>query len=138
MPFNAPKEAIYSVLRRLRIDPAERITERDQDPEYTACRSEEIPQYFELYSEFDLSRNERAVLCCFMLEGLNELIQNGNPHTLQDRIIDALMATDEHAQELAYWMDTSDQDQDQENWWPITTALQRRLRARDAQDQSRE
>jgi hypothetical protein len=133
MPFNSPPETIAKVLQRLGIDPIERIFVGDQDPEYTACRSEELPMYFQLYSDADLAPKERAVLCCFMLECLNEFIQNGTHHALQNEILETLMASEEHSKELAYWMDTSDPDQ--ENWWPITKTL---LRHRKSIDSARE
>jgi hypothetical protein len=122
MPYEGSYQTIQSVLSRLGIDPRERMDELDQDPEYTACRSEEIPSYFRLYTEGVLDADERAVLCCFLLEGLNERIQTGAPHPLQEDILTTLFAAGEiHAAELAYWMDSSDPDE--ENWWPITTAL---------------
>jgi hypothetical protein len=122
MPYQGPHRAITSVLNRLGIDPSTRMDERDQDPEYTACRSEEIASYFRLYTEAALDSDERAVLCCFLLEGLNERIRFGTPHPLQEEILAALFDAGEiHNAELAYWMDTSDPDE--ENWWPIATAL---------------
>lgn len=127
MPFNGPSEAIASVLRRLDVDPVERFNEHDQDPEYTSCRPEEVTRYFDLYSTASLPSSERAVLCCFMLESLNELVQDGRPHVQQDLMVDVLMASSEHAEELAYWMNTSDPDE--ENWWPITKVLLRRRHA---------
>ena len=122
MPYEGPNQAIASVLCKLGIDPHERMDESDQDAEYTACRTEEISSYFELYSRDIVDPNERAVLGCFLLEGLNECIQVGNPHPLQDGILLALFGAGEiHATEFEYWMDTSDPDE--ENWWPITKVL---------------
>ncbi len=78
--------------------------------------------YWRLYAGGALQPEEKAVLGCFLLEGLNECIQDGHPHLLQHEIFAALFADRElHAAELAYWMDT--QDPDPENWWPITSAL---------------
>jgi hypothetical protein len=127
MPWNGSSEVIASVLRRLGIDPAERFGKQDQDPEYTSCRTEEVAQYFDLYSTEGLSAGERAVLCCFILESLNDLIQSGCPHVQQNSMIDELMASDGHAEELAYWMNTDDPDED--HWWPITKVLLRRRNA---------
>jgi hypothetical protein len=122
MPYEGSYQAIASVLRRLGIDPSERMDACDQDAEYTACRSDEIPNYFHLYRQSLLEPDERAVLCCFLLDGLNECVQAGAPHPLQRDIFTALFDAGEiHARELAYWMDTSDPDK--ENWWPITPAL---------------
>ncbi len=110
------------MLARLGIDPRGRLWEGDQDPEYTSCRAEELPKDFELYARGDLAPQERDVLCCFLLQGLNDAIQAGEPHPLQTAILDALFdAEAAHRAELAYWMDTSDPDSD--NWWPITVAL---------------
>ncbi len=131
MPFNKAKAAILTVLPRLGIDPTERVWESDQDPEYTACRAEEIPQYFQLYLEGELSADERAVLCCFLFEGLNDFASNGDAHVLQDEIIDVLVATDEHAEEVAYWMCMSEPDP--ENWWPIAASVRHRVSAKAAQ-----
>jgi hypothetical protein len=122
MPYQDPLEKIASVLRKLGIAPRERVDEFDQDAEYTACRSEEIPLYFRLYGRGSLDVDERAILCCFLLEGLNERIQAGDPHPLQEEIFAELFDAGEiHAAELAYWMDTTDRDE--EDWWPITRPL---------------
>jgi hypothetical protein len=122
MPYEGSLEAIRSVLARLGIDPRDRMDEGDQDPEYTACRSDEIDDYFRLYRSKELNVDERAVLCCFLLEGLNEQIQTSAPHPSQTEIFSVLFeARQLHAAELAYWMNTSDPDQD--NWWPITKPL---------------
>jgi len=129
MPFNAPSDAIARVLRKIGVDPAERITEFCQDPEYTACRAEEVPAYFELYRGGEVDGAERAVLCCFLLEGLNDFCGQREPHDLQPHIFNALFAAgDVHAEELAYWMNTSDPDPD--NWWPITAHLLKHHEAR--------
>jgi len=122
MPYQGPLEKIASVLRKLGIAPRERVDEFDQDAEYTACRSEEIPLYFRLYGRGSLDVDERAILCCFLLEGLNERIQAGDPHPLQEEIFAELFDAGEiHATELADWMDTTDRDE--EDWWPITRPL---------------
>jgi hypothetical protein len=130
LPFNKPSDAIVRVLLKVGANPADRIDEFDQDPEYTACRSEELPLYYQLYAHGALDTSEREVLCCFMLEGLNDFCSEGIAHPLQGAIFDALIdAGDLHAEELAYWSDTSDPDS--ENWWPITQPLlaHRALRA---------
>lgn len=122
VPFNEPSDAIVRVLLKIGADPAERLSPRDQDPEYTACRSEELPAYFELYLHGALDASERAVLCCFLLEGLNDFCSGGVPHPLQTAIFCALFDAGQlHANELAYWTDTSDSDPN--NWWPITKHL---------------
>lgn len=122
VPFSRPARVIAGVLAKLGIDPSERMIEGDQDPEYTSCRAEEIPRYFELYTSGTLAPEEREVLCCFLLQGLNDSIQSGEAHPLQTVIFDALFdAEGLHREELAYWMNTSDPDS--ENWWPITAAL---------------
>lgn len=122
MPFNGPVDPIEAVLRKLGIDPRERLSEFDQDPEYTACMATEVPAYFDLYQRETVTRSERAVLCCFILEGLNEYCAAGSPHSLQTQIFDSLFAAgDEHEAEIAYWMNTSDLAPD--NWWPITSHL---------------
>jgi hypothetical protein len=57
-----------------------------------------------------------------LLEGLNERIQAGDPHPIQEEIFAELFDAGEiHAAELAYWMDTMDRDED--DWWPITRPL---------------
>jgi hypothetical protein len=133
VPYAGPRHAISSVLTRLGIDPRERIAEHDQDPEYTSCRAAEVDDYYNLFQSNDLDGNERQVLCCFLLEGLNELIQIGSSHPLRPVILRALFDTREvHASELAYWMDTSDPDE--QNWWPITRPLLDAARARDEED----
>jgi hypothetical protein len=122
VPFSGPAWVIANVLAKLGIDPRGRVAEGDQDPEYTSSRAEELPKYFEFYARGDLAPEERHVLCCFLLQGLNDAIQAGEPHPLQTAIFDALFdAEGAHRAELAYWMDTSDPDSD--NWWPITAAL---------------
>jgi hypothetical protein len=121
MPYEGPRDAIVAVLAKLGIDPRDRIDDSDQDPEYTACRSDEIDRYFALYQEKGIGAHERAVLCCFLLEGLNELVQIERSHPRQEDILTAIFASEVHSGELAYWMDTSDPDP--ENWWPITTTL---------------
>ena len=128
MPYSGSRHAIRAVLLKLGIDPLERINDGDQDPEYTACRSNELDAYFHLYQETE-DLNEHAVLCCFLLEGLNELIQGGHPHPRQPEILTALVDADEiHAAELAYWTNTSDPNP--ENWWPIATTLLYYIRER--------
>lgn len=122
MAFNQPPDAIRSVLLKLGLDPSERIFPFDQDPEYTACRAEELPAYFELYARGPTDESERAVLCCFLMAGLNDFCAEGFVHPLQAAIFDTLLGAGEvHASELAYWADTSDPDP--ENWWPVTAYL---------------
>jgi len=122
LPFNKPSEVIVRVLRKLGVNPIERLDAFDQDPEYTACRSEELPLYYELYVHRALEPSEREVLCCFMLEGLNDFCGEGITHPLQASIFDALIdAGTLHSEELDYWTDTSDPDT--ENWWPLTKEL---------------
>jgi hypothetical protein len=119
------------VLLKIGVDPSERLWPDDQDPEYTACRHEELPAYFELYAHGDPDLSERAVLCCFLLEGLNGLCAQGIVHPLQSAIFDALLDAGEiHATELDYWTDTSDPDA--ENWWPITKPLLQHRASRQA------
>jgi len=128
MPYSGPRDTIVAVLVKLGIDPRERVDDSDQDVEYTACRSEEVDSYFRLYQK-TLDDNERAVLCCFLLEGLNELIQEGNPFPRQSEVLTTLVDAGEvHAAELSYWANTSDPDP--ENWWPITTTLLSHMRQR--------
>ena len=116
------RHIIAGVLTKLGIDPRERMSDHDQDAEYTACRSEEVGRYFELYARGAIDDAERSILCCFLLEGLNELIQAGTPHPQQADIFAALFAAGEiHRAELAYWMDRSDPDE--ESWWPISRPL---------------
>lgn len=116
------------VLRRLGIDPGERFSELEPDAEYTACRVEELPRYLELYGHGDLAPEERSVLCCFLLEGLNDAIQLGRAHPLQPGIFDALLDHEElHRDELAYWSGASEP----ENRSPITAALVEHRTARE-------
>lgn len=129
MPFNKPADAIRRVLFKVGVDPATRIGPYDQDPEYTSCRCEELPAYFRLYQDGPTDPDERAVLCCFMLECLNEFCADGTEHPLQHAVFDALLdAGDAHAEELAYWSDSDDPDPD--NWWPIATAIVKHRAAR--------
>ncbi len=129
MPFDGPAHVVADVLIKLGIDPRDRLAEHDQDAEYTSCQTEEIPSYFDLYMQGELESDERAVLCCFLLEGLNELIHAGTSHPLQAAIFNALFdAEASHRAELAYWMDTSDPEE--ANWWPITRALLQSKKAR--------
>jgi hypothetical protein len=122
MPFNKPADAIRRVLTKVSVDPATRIDAHDQDPEYTSCRREELPAYFRLYQEGSTDPDERAVLCCFMLECLNDFCGEGTAHHLQESIFDALLeAGDAHAEEIAYWSESDDPDR--ENWWPIAESI---------------
>ena len=111
VPFNEPYNAIVRVLLKIGANPGERLDSFDQDPEYTACRVEELPAYFDLYVHGVTDPSERAVLCCFLMQGLNDLCAQGIIHPLQPAIFDALLDAGEiHASELAYWTDTSDPD----------------------------
>jgi len=65
MRFNGSHLVIAAVLTKLGIDPLKRINELDQDAEYTACRSEELPRYLELYSTGDCTSEERASRAAF-------------------------------------------------------------------------
>ena len=121
MSYDGPWEAIESVLVKLNIDPRMRLDELDQDPEYTACRCEELEQYLNLYRSGSLSADERAVIACFMLEGLNEFASSDRVHPLEQAIFETLVKAGDHALELAYWMDTSGTDET--HWWPITKRL---------------
>jgi hypothetical protein len=122
MPFNKPADAIRRVLARVGIDPATRIDAYDQDPEYTSCRREELAAYFRLYQDGSIDPDERAVLCCFMLECLNDFCGEGAVHPLQEAVFDALLdAGDAHAAEIAYWSESDDPDP--ENWWPIAESM---------------
>lgn len=62
------QDAIERVLRRLGIQPDERMGPADQDAEYTACRCEELDSYIDLYALEDIEDDERVVLGCFILE----------------------------------------------------------------------
>ncbi|MEP7120424.1 MAG: VOC family protein [Byssovorax sp.] len=125
-----PVLALERVLRKLGIDPAERLwSDDDQDAEYLSCRREEVSAYFELYRRRDTEATERDVLCCFLLQGLNDHCSTGELHPEQAAILDALFdAGEAHADELAYWMDMLSADP--EDWWPITEHLLRRRAAR--------
>jgi hypothetical protein len=129
MPFDKPSEAIRRVLTKVGVDPATRIDAYDQDPEYTSCRPEELPAYFRLYQDRATDPDEKAVLCCFMLECLNDFCADGAVHPLQHEIFDALLdAGDAHAAEIAYWSESDDPDP--ENWWPIAESILEHKRAR--------
>lgn len=121
MPYSGPRDAIRSVLVKLGVEPDTRVDRYDQDPEYTACRPEEIDEYVRVLRSRDVTVPEMSVLCCFLLECLNDRIQDGSPHPHQAEIFDLLLASDVHKHEFAYWMDTSDADA--ENWCPITKPL---------------
>lgn len=114
--------AVRRVLLRLNIPPEERFGPLDQDAQYTACRAEELELYIDLYASQDLGDDERDVLCCFILESINELIQLGRPHSRQSEALALLFANQQlHQSELEYWMDISDPNED--HWWPITRPL---------------
>ncbi|REJ89359.1 MAG: hypothetical protein DWQ29_07740 [Planctomycetota bacterium] len=120
MPFGFSD--IENVLRRIGVDPSTRVGSGDQDAEYTSCRIAELSEYIRLYERVDTPESEKHVLCCFMLECLNEVVQSGATHPLEDRILHALFDNRRiHEEELSYWMDTSDPNSD--NWWPITHVL---------------
>jgi hypothetical protein len=124
MRFNGPSETVQHVLSKLGIDPVTRIDCFDQDPQYTACRPDELPAYLSLYEDPSTDSDERAVLCSFMLEGLNDFCQEGTTHPLQQRIFDALLAKGEaHSMELAYWSESDDPDPT--NWWPIAEHIRK-------------
>jgi hypothetical protein len=114
---------VAHVLRRLGIDPQVRFSPLDQDAQYTACRAEELPLYFDLYRSIGVSDEDKRVLCSFLLEGLNEHAMSGG-HILHDVVVHALMDDEElHREELQYWMNTGDPDED--HWWPVTKGLLR-------------
>lgn len=116
-------ETIAQVLVRLGIDPSERFDAADQDAQYTACRAEELAQYFDLYNHGVLSVDEKRVLCCFMLESLNEIVYS-HEHPLHDAVINALLDDEAlHKEELDYWIETDDSDES--NWWPVRKGLLR-------------
>ena len=122
MPFDKPKDAIRRVLAKVGVDPVTRIHADDQDPEYTSCQPEELSDYFRLYQDGSTDPDERAVLCCFMLECLNDFCAEGAAHPLQGAVFDALLdAGDTHATEIAYWSESDDPDP--ENWWPIAESI---------------
>ena len=129
MPFDKPIDAIRRVLIKVGVDPATRISEYGQDPEYTSCDPEELPAYFRLYLDRSTDADEKAVLCCFMLECLNGFCAIGTEHPLQHAIFDALLnAGDAHAAEIAYWSESDDPDT--ENWWPIAESIRQHKAAR--------
>ena len=122
MTFNKPAEVIRRVLTKVGVDPATRMDAYDQDPEYTACRPEELPAYFRLYQDGSTDPDEKAVLCCFMLECLNDFCAEGTVHPLQHAVFDALLdAGDAHTAEIAYWSESDDPDPD--NCWPIAQSI---------------
>ncbi len=113
------EESIRRVLKRLAIRPEDRIAPHAQDLEYTACRSDELDAYIDLYASSELDDGERGVLCCFILESMNEIIQLGKTHSRQGQALTMLFSNEElHRHELEYWMDASDPNE--EDWWPIT------------------
>lgn len=121
-------EMVARVLRRLGIDPPVRFSPLDQDAQYTACRAEELPLYFDHYRSAGVSDDDKRVLCSFLLEGLNEYAMSGN-HILHDAVVHALMDDEElHREELQHWMNTDDPDE--ECWWPATKELLRVRRQR--------
>jgi hypothetical protein len=129
MPFNKPAGTIGRVLTKIGVDPATRIDAYDQDPEYTSCRTEELPAYLRLYRDGSTDSDERDVLCCFMLECLNDVCHDGTVHPLQHEIFDALLnAGDAHAEEIAYWSESDDPDP--ENWPPIAEFVREHKAAR--------
>jgi hypothetical protein len=130
LSYDGPSQAVESVLRKLDIDPCERLSDLDQDPEYTACRCDELEKYLNLYRSGAVSSDERDGLACFMLEGLNEFASQGIAHPLERLVFETLVEAGDHSDELAYWMDTTDPDDT--NWWPITQSLLRFHAARKA------
>ncbi len=115
-------EDIRRVLDRLQIPAGDRLDATDQDAEYTACRSDELDRYLDLYRTHDLDDRERSVLCCFILESLNELVQDDDPHPRQQEAFRMLFSDERlHRDELRYWADRSEPDPD--HWWPITAHL---------------
>lgn len=116
-------EMVAHVLRLLGIDPQVRLSPLDQDAQYTACRAEELPLYFDLYRSIGVSADDKRVLCSFLLEGLNEHAMSGG-HILHDEVLHMLMDDEElHREEFQYWMNTDDPDE--EHWRPVTKGLLR-------------
>lgn len=110
---------IEIVLRLLGKDP-QRLAPYSQDAQYLCCRVDELGEYIDLYVKQDTPDSAKHVLCCFMLQCLNSTCDAGHP--LEKRILHTLFQSRElHAEELEYWMDTSEPDE--ENWWPITRIL---------------
>jgi hypothetical protein len=123
MTCHITHEMVARVLRQLGIDPHTRFGPLDQDAQYTAGRAEELPLYFDLYRSIGVSDEDKRVLCSFLLEGLNEHATTGD-HILHDVVVHALMDDEElHREELQYWMNTGDPDE--EHWWPVTKGLLR-------------
>ena len=69
-------EDIVSVLKKLQINPADRIHGEDQDLEYTTCRLEELAQYIALYDDTATDDGEKVVLGCYFMECFNEMAAN--------------------------------------------------------------
>lgn len=115
-------DAVQAVLRRLGIDPVTRVDAFDQDPEYTACRVEELAVYAEFY-DTSLPAEQRRVLGCFLLECLEEHLGSaGSPHPLQESIFDLLhQDLPLQADELAYW--ACRDEPDLEAHWRISSHL---------------
>ncbi|TQV73893.1 hypothetical protein FLL45_13595 [Aliikangiella marina] len=90
-----------------------------QDYEYTTCRMEELEQYFQNYSKSDTTVQEKRVLGCYFMEGLNDFVSAHNiKHPLQDQILEILHKDlDIHQAELDYRVETDDPVE--EHWWPI-------------------
>jgi hypothetical protein len=116
-------EMVAHVLHRLGIDPHTRFGPLDQDAQYTACRAEELPLYFDLYKNTGVSADDKRVLCSFLLEGLNEHAMSGG-HILHDAVVHVRLDDEELIrEEPQYWMNTDDPDE--EHWWPLTKGLLR-------------
>lgn len=114
---------IAAVLAKLGVESAERMDEFDQDAQYTACHASELHAYFELYRSGKASAVDRGVLCCFIMESLNDLISERLLTDAEESILMVVLDSSEHRAEIAYWAETSEPEPD--NWWPITHAILR-------------
>ncbi|MCK5855190.1 MAG: hypothetical protein KAG56_08205, partial [Sulfurovaceae bacterium] len=116
-------KAIKSILIKLGIDPDTRDL-LGQDEEYTSCKLEELEDYVDLYIKNDTSIFEKRVLGCYFLDCLNEyIVINNQEHSIQNKAFTLLFSDIYiHKEELDYWSDTSDRE-NEEDWWYITKSI---------------
>ena len=89
-----------------------------------------MEQYFELYHSGKLLDDEKRVLCCFMIESLNEFAHS-QEHRLHDIIANALFDDEAlHRDVLDYWIHADNPDE--ANCWPVRKGLLRILNSRKA------
>jgi len=115
--------AAESVLTKIGVDPSTRFDKFDQDFEYTSCEVGELDKYLDLYVSPETTDEEKRLLGCFILQCLNDYIEEyDKEHEKQSYSVELLFNDmDIHETELEYWSTTHSDDEN--DWWYITKYL---------------